>query len=148
MLPLVRGRFERAFFDVFSIPMFSQTDVFPPATGNMRISRNEPTNREFWKSSTVPSLPSSGLSPEVSEMPPQCATRGSLSSKRDHPYGSTIAWIRCSLSFSLLHSSIQWIRGVHSALGCASKQLILPIDLVSTEAKISPSSEHSVFFLH
>ena len=62
-----------------------------------------------------------------------------LSSKREQPYYSTMAWIRCSLSFSLLRSSIQCIRGARSAAGRASKQLIPPIDLVSTEAKISSS---------
>ena len=46
-----------------------------------------------------------------------------------------MAWISCSLSFSLLRSSIQCIRGARSAAGRASKQLIPPIDLVSTEAK-------------
>ena len=62
-----------------------------------------------------------------------------LSSKREQPYCSTMAWIRCSLSFSLLRSSIQCIRGACSAGGRASKQLLPPIDLVSTEAKISIS---------
>ena len=57
-----------------------------------------------------------------------------LSSKWEQPYCSTMAWISCSLSFSLLRSSIQCIRGACSAAGCASKQLIPPIDLVSTEA--------------
>ena len=59
-----------------------------------------------------------------------------LSSKREQPYCSTMAWINCSLSFSLLFSSIRCIRGARSAAGHASKQLIPPIDLVSTEAKI------------
>ena len=46
-----------------------------------------------------------------------------------------MAWISCSLSFSLLLSSIRCMRGARSAAGHASKQLIPPIDLVSTEAK-------------
>ena len=57
----------------------------------------------------------------------------------DQPYSSTIAWIRCSLSFSLLLSSIQCIRGARSTSSHASNQPIPPIDLVSTEAKISSS---------
>ena len=62
-----------------------------------------------------------------------------LYSKRDQPYCNTIAWIRCSLSFSLLRSSIQCIRGARSAGGRASNQFVPPIDLVSAEAKISSS---------
>jgi len=60
-----------------------------------------------------------------------------ISSKRDQSYSSTISWIRCSLSFSLLRSSILCIRGARSARGRAAKQSIPPIDLVSTEARIS-----------
>ena len=56
-----------------------------------------------------------------------------LSSKREQPYCTTMAWIRCTLSFSLLRSSIQCVRGARSAGGHAYKQLI---DLVSNEAKI------------
>ena len=43
----------------------------------MRTSRNEPTNKEFEKSSMAPSCPLSCLSVEVSETLPQFATRGS-----------------------------------------------------------------------
>ena len=59
-----------------------------------------------------------------------------LSSKWDQPYSSTIAWIRCRLSFALLCSSIQCMKGACSISGCA---FIPPINLVFTEAKISSS---------
>ena len=38
-----------------------------------------------------------------------------------------MAWIRCSLSFSLLRSSIQCIRGARSTIGHAVKQPIPPL---------------------
>ena len=60
-----------------------------------------------------------------------------ISAKRDVPYSSTMAWIRCSLSFSLLRSSIQCIRGARSTIGHAVKQSIPPLDLVSSEARFS-----------
>ena len=59
-----------------------------------------------------------------------------LSAKWDQPYSRTIAWIRCSLSFSLLRSSILCAR---SARGRAANQPIPPVDLVSMEAKIGNS---------
>ena len=60
-----------------------------------------------------------------------------LSSKRDRPYSSTIAWIRCALSFSLLRSFIQSIRGARSSLGHAMKHPIPPIDLITSEVGLT-----------
>ena len=45
-----------------------------------------------------------------------------ISAKRDISYSCTMAWIRCSLSFSLLRSSIQCIRGARSTIGRAVSQ--------------------------
>ena len=60
-----------------------------------------------------------------------------ISAKRDTLYSSTMTCIRCSLSFSLLRSSIQCIRGARSTIGHAVKQPISPVDLVSSEARLS-----------
>ena len=60
-----------------------------------------------------------------------------LASKRDQPYSSTIAWLRCRLCFCLLHSSIQCIRGARSACGRASNMSVPQLDLVVSEASIS-----------
>ncbi len=57
-----------------------------------------------------------------------------IASKRDQPYSSTMAWVRCILSFSLLRSAIQCIRGSRSAGGHAAKQQLPPVDLVMSEA--------------
>ena len=57
-----------------------------------------------------------------------------LASKRDKPYSSTLDWLRCRLSFSLLRLSIQCIWGAHSQQGLAIKSL--PVDLVRAETGI------------
>ncbi len=44
-----------------------------------------------------------------------------LADKWDQPYSTTLHWLRCSLSFSLLRSAIQCIRGAHSSRGHAMK---------------------------
>ena len=38
-----------------------------------------------------------------------------LIEKRDVPYSKTIGWLRCRLSFALLHCSIMCIRGPRSS---------------------------------
>ena len=45
-----------------------------------------------------------------------------LAEKLDQPYSNTLSWMRCKLSFALLRSSIQCIRGARSRRGRASKQ--------------------------
>ena len=51
-----------------------------------------------------------------------------LADKWEQPYSSTLAWLRCRLTFSLLRSAIQCIRGACSSRGHASKPPP-PIDL-------------------
>ena len=60
-----------------------------------------------------------------------------LAEKWEQPYCSTLAWMRCKLSFALLRSSIQCIRGARSTSGHAFKQSPLPTDLVVAESNIS-----------
>ena len=60
-----------------------------------------------------------------------------LAEKWEQPYCSTLAWMRCKLSFALLRSSIQCIRGARSACGHTFKQSPLPTDLVVAESNIS-----------
>ena len=58
-----------------------------------------------------------------------------LASKRDDPYNSTMSWLRCRLTFSLLRSSIRCIRGARSHLGCFIRSS--PVDLVRSECGFS-----------
>ena len=60
-----------------------------------------------------------------------------LSSKHDQPYSTTMAWLRCRLSFSLLRSSIQAIRGARSSRCRFSTTSSLPSDLVTVESQVS-----------
>ena len=59
-----------------------------------------------------------------------------LATKWDQPYSSTMSWLRCRLSFSLLRSSIQAIRGARSSAGVAMKSAPLPVDLVIRESQM------------
>ena len=58
-----------------------------------------------------------------------------LAMKWDQPYSSTMSWLRCRLTFSLLRSAIQCIRGACSSRGHASK-LPPPVDLAISEAEL------------
>ena len=57
-----------------------------------------------------------------------------LADKWEQPYSTTLYWLRCSLSFSLLRSAIQCIRGARSSRGHAVK--LSPVDLVTAEASL------------
>ena len=57
-----------------------------------------------------------------------------LSTKREQTYGATIAWIRCCISFSLLHSAIMCLRGARSSQGRPFTHSA--IDLAVAEAKV------------
>ena len=58
-----------------------------------------------------------------------------LADKWDQPYSTTLHWLRCSLSFSLLRSAIQCIRGARSSRGHAMKHHQL-VDLVIAKASL------------
>ena len=57
-----------------------------------------------------------------------------LADKWDQPYSQTMNWLRCRISFALLRSAIQCIRGAHSSRGHA---IFSPVDLVTAEAHIN-----------
>jgi len=59
-----------------------------------------------------------------------------LAEKWEQPYCSTLAWMRCKLSFALLWSSMQCIRGARSAGGHAFKQSPLPTGIEHFTLKI------------
>ena len=60
-----------------------------------------------------------------------------LSEKRDTPYGKTMNWIRCRLSFALLRASIMSIRGARSSRSHPALEAIQgPIDLQLAEGHI------------
>ena len=57
-----------------------------------------------------------------------------LATKRQQPYGLTMAWLRCRLGFSLLRSAITAIRGARSTAGQPAK--CSAIDLAVSEGNL------------
>ena len=57
-----------------------------------------------------------------------------LAEKWDSHYSSTPCWLRCRLSFSLLCSAIQAIRGAQSSRGHAAVPHTTTIDLITSES--------------
>ena len=55
----------------------------------------------------------------------------------DQPYSCTMNWLRCTISFSLLRSAVQCIRGARSSRGRYVKS-VSPVDLVTAETNILP----------
>ena len=75
-----------------------------------------------------------------------------LSQKWDFPYSTNLCWLRCCLSYSLLRSSIQAIRGARSSQGHAVR-LPTAIDLVTIESNITENNQgpillHQNFYHH
>ena len=114
-------RHERAFFDV---------RVFNPlAPSNCRSSlsttyrRHEATKkksyeqrvREIEHGSCTPHVfsASGGMAPAATITFKRLASL--LAEKRQQEYNKTIAWIRCQLSFSLVRSSVMYLRGARSS---------------------------------
>ena len=56
-----------------------------------------------------------------------------LSDKWNDPYATVLGWIRCRLSFCLLRSAIQCIRGARSSQGRYIKSA--PVALVQSETQ-------------
>ena len=136
------GRHERAFFDVRVFNPHAPSNRQPlPACyrkhENQKKRVYEQRVREVERGSFTPLVMSltGGLGRAASVCYKRLAAL--ISAKRDSSYSNTMAWIRCSLSFSLLRSSIQCIRGARSTTGHVIKQQIPPIDLVSSEARFS-----------
>ena len=59
-----------------------------------------------------------------------------LAAQRDQPYNSVMAWIRCSISFSLLRSAVTCLRGACSHRG--SPMIIGALDLAISEEQVLP----------
>ena len=60
-----------------------------------------------------------------------------LSNKWDSPYSKTLCWLRCRLSFSLIRSAIQALRGARSSQGHVARSPLAAIDLIASEANIT-----------
>ena len=137
------GRFERAFFDVrvFNPHAPSNRQLSLPSTyqrhENQKKRVYEQRIRDVEHGSFVPLVMSvtGGLGRIATTVYKRLASM--LSNKWNQPYSTTMCWLRCRLSFSLLRSSILAIRGARSSSGHFIKSQ--PVDLVSAESQVSSS---------
>ena len=63
-----------------------------------------------------------------------------ISAKVSQPYSTTLNFIRCKLSFSLIDSTVMCLRGARSSFHHPSRDLNLqeqPLDLIASEAQLS-----------
>ena len=111
--------------------------LYLPPTGHMKGLRFVPTSTVVMRWNMAPSPPfvmslTGGAGPAATTCFKRLASL--LSEKWDQSYSSTLAWLRCTLSFAILRSSIQCIQGARSAAGCPSGNVVLPVDLILSEA--------------
>ena len=136
------GTFERTYFDirVFNphAPSNRHTDLQSVYRKHEQIKKRayEQRIREVEHSTFSPLVLSAtgGLAGEANIFYKRLASM--LASKWDHSYSSTLCWLRCRLSFSLLRSSIQAIRGARSSCEHAIRMPMV-VDLVNSESHLS-----------
>ena len=119
------GRFERTFIDVRGFNPFASSNRSASLTAT--YTRHEKAKRRAYEerirmvehSSFVPAVFSTtgGMGKASSSLYKRIASL--LSEKTGEAYSTTMAWIRCRLSFALLRSSIMCIRGAHRLFGPA-----------------------------
>ena len=137
------GRFERTFFDVRIFNPHAQSNRHSNPTASYRkhemIKKRhyDQRIREVEHASFTPLVFSAtgGMAKEATVFYKRLALL--LSTKRDESYSKTLFWLRCRLSFSLLRSAIQCIRGARSSIGHAARSPTLPVDLVCSELQAS-----------
>ncbi len=59
-----------------------------------------------------------------------------ISEKQQQSYSTTMGWIRCCLSFSLLQSAITCLRGSRSSYHRPASPSDLPIDVITREGRV------------
>ena len=136
------GRFERTYLDVRVFNPHAPTNRNTSITNCYRKHEAE-KNRVYEQ--RILEVEHSTFTPVVFSatggMAKQCTTfykrlASLLADKWGHSYSSTLCWLRCRISFSLLRSAVQCIRGARSSRGHVVKSTH-PIDLVNNEAPIT-----------
>ena len=132
------GRFEKTFFDVrvFNPHAPSNKNQMPSTC----YRKHEKENRGYARWSTrlllhLFSRATGGMGREATCFYKCLASM--LTQKWDHPYCTTLWRLRCRLTFSLIRSSIQALRGARSSRGQAAHPPAA-IDLAITESYITP----------
>ena len=131
------GRFERTYFDVRVFNPHAPSNWYPHCYRKHEIEMKcqyEQRVREIEHSSFTPFVLSAtgGMAKEATVFYKRLAS--CLAAKWDQSYSATMSWLRCRLTFSLLRSAIQCIRGARSSISHATKSLTPSLDLVILEA--------------
>ena len=136
------SRFERAFFDVRTFNPYAPSNRRSTLQTVYRTHENikkrayDQRIREVEHGTFSPLVFSctGGMSRAATATYKRLAAL--IAEKRDEPYSTTMGWIRCRISFSLLRASIMCFRGARSSLGRASRQPDAPINLVTSEGHV------------
>ena len=137
---LCGGRFERTFLDVRVFNPYAPSNRNTTIEKCFRKHEMEKKRaysqrvREIEHASFTPLVlsASGGFAKEATNFYKRLASL--LADKWDQPYSQTMNWLRCRISFTLLRSAIQCIRGARSSRGHA---IFSPVDLVTAEAHIN-----------
>ena len=136
------GRFERTYLDVRVFNPHAPSNRHTQLSACYRKHEQEKKRayeqrvREVEHATFTPLVMAAtgGLANEANIFYKRLASK--LALKWDTPYSSTLCWLRCHLSFSLLRSSIQAIRGARSSCGHPIKSPTA-IDLITSETNIT-----------
>ena len=134
------GRFERSFIDVRVF------NLHAPSYRNQNMDscymRHEKEKKRIYERrilevehATFTPLVfavSGGMARECSVFYKRLASM--VADKRGESYNETLRWLRCSLSFMLLHSSIQCIRGARSS---RQRAIYQPTGFIVNESRIN-----------
>ena len=138
-------RYHRSFFDVCvfndladSNQSSSLAATFCKHEGVKRRAYEERV-REVERGSFTPLVLSSsgGMGKAATVM--YCRLANLLSDRWNSPYSLIMGWLRCSLGFSLLRSSLMCLRGSRSSSG--SPGVPAAVDLVVAEGHLATSSD-------
>ncbi len=130
------GRYERTFLNVRVFNPHAQSNRNIPLPScyhkheNIQKRAYEQRIREVEHAPFTPLIfsASGGMAKEATTFYKCLASR--LAEKTDQPYSGTMNWLRCLLSFCLLRSTIQCIRGARSSKGWVMGPPI-PVDLIT-----------------
>ena len=120
------GRFECTFFDV------QVFNPHAPSNRNSQCYRKHKLEKKRQYKQRVREVEHASFTPLVLSATGGMANEDTvfykrlascLATKRDQPYSSTLFWLQCRLTFSLLHSAIQCIRGAIPAVDMAISEL-------------------------
>ena len=137
------GRYERTFADVRIFnPHASVHRNVPMSTcykshEKMKKREYEQRVREVEQATFTPLvlLATGGTANEANHFYKRVASR--LAAKWDQPYSCTLSWLHCRLTYSLLRSAIQCLRGGARFCVGRAQRYLAPVDLVMAESQLS-----------